>query len=226
MKTDAEKIEQIGKILETQNLADSFEVVSLALSIKDEEDRDLYLLETVRWLIKNGTWQKAYGTAQLMSESYEKSEALQSVADYLTSIGHLEKAFSVFDEAEKVSLSENLSEWQQAELLHQIAKSLRRIKAVFKADEVWEKAIAVGQKGENSPSLQDSLDASSVLAEIAEHFAAEERIGKAVSIAQKLKSMEKREWSLSIIAELMDDVQTSNEPELIDTAKTSNELLK
>jgi hypothetical protein len=31
MKTDAEKIEQIGKILEAQNPAESFEVVSLAL---------------------------------------------------------------------------------------------------------------------------------------------------------------------------------------------------
>lgn len=206
MKTDAEKIEQIGKILETQNLADSFEVVSLALSIKDEEDRDLYLLETVRWLIKNGTWQKAYGTAQLMSEGYEKSEALQSVADYLASIGHLEKAFSVFDEAERVSMTENLSEWQKAELLHKIAKSLRRTGAIFKADEIWEKAVSVAQKGENSHP-QDSMDSSSVLAEIAENFAAEEQIERALNIAQKIKSIGKKERVLRQISEYSQNIK-------------------
>ncbi len=200
MNNDAEKIMQFKDILQTQDLARIFEVVSLALAIHDESDRDLYLLEAVRWLIKNGIWQKAYGAAQLMSESYEKSEALQSVADYLASIGHLEKAFSIFDEAEKVALAENLAEWQQAELLHSIAKSLHRIKAFYKADEVWGKAIAVAQKGENSNS-QDSIDSSSVLAEIAENFAAEERIEKALSIAQNIKSIGKKERVLRQISE-------------------------
>jgi len=197
---DAEKIEQIKEILQTQEYAKSFEVVSLALSIQDEEDRDLYLLETVRWLVKNGNWQKAYGAAQLMAEGYEKSAALQAVADYLATIGHLEKAFSVFAEAEKEAVVERLSEWQQAELLHNIAKSLRRTKAVFKADEVWEKAVAVAQKGEDSPGLQDSLDSSSVLAEIAENFAAEEKIEKAFNLAQKIKNVGKKERVLQQIS--------------------------
>ena len=196
MNNDAEKIEQIREILQTQDLARSFEIVSLALSIQDDEDRDLYLLDAIRWLVKNGTWQKAYGAAQLMSESYEKSQALQEVADYTASIGHLEKAFSIFAEAEKASTVDNLAEWQKAELLHNIAKSLRRTKAVFKADEVWEKAIAAAQKGEESPSSQDSLDASSVLAEIAEHFAAAERIEKALNIAQKIKNVDRKERAL------------------------------
>ncbi|MCY7375153.1 MAG: hypothetical protein LH472_04185 [Pyrinomonadaceae bacterium] len=164
----------------------------MALSIQDEEDRDLYLLDAVRWLAANGIWQKAYGAAQLMSEGYEKSEALQSVGDYLASVGHLEKALIIFTEAEKVSTAENLSEWQQAELLHKIAKSLQKSKAVFKADEVWEKAIAIARKGENSPSSQDSLDSSGVLAEIAENFAAEERFEKASAIAQKLKNRKQK----------------------------------
>lgn len=193
MNNDAEKIEQIEEILQTLDLARSFELVSLALAVQDEEDRDLCLLDAIRWLVKNGSWQKAYGAAQLMSESYEKSAALKAVADYLASIGHLEKAFSVFGEAEKVAVPENLSIWQQAELLHGIAKSLSRIKAFYKADEVWEKAVVVAQKGEDSLSLQDSLDASSVLAEIAENFAAEERIEKALNIAQKIKNVDRKE---------------------------------
>lgn len=206
MKTDTEKIEQIERILETQNLTDSFEIVSLSLSIKDDEERDLYLFETVRWFIKNGIWQKAYGTAQLMSESYEKSESLRLVADFLASVGHLEKAFSVFDEAERAALTENIAEWQRAELLHQIAKSLRRIGEIFKADEVWEKAIVIAQKGENS-NTQNSIDSSSVLAEIAENFAAEKRIEKAFDVAKKIKSVGKKERALRQITEYSQNIK-------------------
>jgi tetratricopeptide (TPR) repeat protein len=200
MNNDAEKIARVEEILQTQDLSQNFELVSLALAISDEEDRDLFLLEAVRWLIQNAAWQKAYGAAQMMSEGFEKSEALQAVAEYLVSIGHLEKAFSVFDEAEKVSLSENLSEWQQAELLHKIAKSLRRANAVFKSEEVWEKAVAAAQKGENS-NRQDSLDAASVLAEIAEYFAAEENFEKALNIARKIKNVGKKENALRRVSE-------------------------
>jgi tetratricopeptide (TPR) repeat protein len=190
---DAEKIAQVEEIVQSQNSEKIFEVVNLALSIQDEEDRDLYLLDAIRWLVKNRIWQKAYGAAQLMSESYEKSQALQEVADYLASIGHLAKAFSIFAEAEKASTAGSLAEWQKAELLHNIAKSLRRTKAVFKADEVWEKAITAAQKGEESPSSQDSYDSSGVLAEIAEYFATEERIEEALSVAQKIKNIGKKE---------------------------------
>lgn len=181
---DTEKIAQVKEIIQSQNVDRVFEIVSLALSIQDEEDRDLYLLDAVRWLIKNDFWQKAYGAAQLMPESYEKSQALQEIADYLVSIGHLEKAFSIYAEAEKSSTFGDLADWQKAELLHGIAKSLRRTKAFFKADEVWEKAIVAAQKGQESSSSQDSRDASGVLAEIAECFATEERVEKALEIAR------------------------------------------
>jgi tetratricopeptide (TPR) repeat protein len=199
MNNDAEKVEKIEELLQLQSLDRIFEVVSLALSIEDEEDRDLYLFQTIKWLIKNGIWQKAYGTAQMMAESYEKSEALQIVANYLTSIGHLEKAFSIFDEAEKAALSKNLAEWQQAELLHKIAKSLRQIKSFFKADEIWEKAITIAHKGENSNS-QDSADSSSVLAEIAQYLAHEGETEKALNIAQNIKNVGKKERALQKVA--------------------------
>lgn len=201
MNNDAEKIKLIKEILQTQDYSRIFETVSLALSIQDNEDRDLYLLDTVHWVIKNKNWQQAYGAAQLMSEGYEKCEALREVGDYLASIGHLEKAFSVYAEAEKCSLAENLSEWQQAVLLHQVAKSLHKIKAVFRADEIWDKAVAIARKGEDSQSSQDSMDSSSVLAEIAENFAAEERFEEAFSISQKIKNIEKKERVLRQISD-------------------------
>lgn len=198
---DAEKIANIEEIVQSQDLEKTFELVSLALSIQDEEDRDLYLLNAIRWLVKNKIWQKAYGAAQLMSESYEKSQALREVADYLSLIGHLEKAFSIFAEAEKAAVAESLAEWQKAELLHGIAKSLRRTNAIFKADEVWEKAIAAAQHGEKSSSSQDSEDSSSVLAEIAEYLASEKQIEKAINIARKIKSVDRKERILQQIAD-------------------------
>lgn len=201
MYNDAEKIEQIEKILQTQNLAESFELVSLALSIQDEEDRDLQLFYIVKWLIANKIWQKSYGVAQLMAESYEKAEALQIIGDYLASIGHLEKAISVFDEAEKEAAAKSLAAWQQAELLHKIAKSLSQIKAVLKADEVWEKAVFIAREGEDSQSIQDNLDSSSVLGEIAEYLAAENKIEKSLNIAQKIKNIGQRERILQRISE-------------------------
>lgn len=198
--SDAEKITQIKEILQSQSSAKIFEIVSLVLLIEDEEDRDLYLLDAVRWLIKSEIWQKAYGAAQLMSDGYEKSQALQEIADYLVSVGHLEKALLIFTEAEKVSDAEILADWQKAELLHNIAKSLRRAKAFFRADEVWEKAIAAARNGEKSPSSQDSEDSSSVLAEIAEYLASKEKIEKALSIARKIKSIHRKEKVLYQIA--------------------------
>ena len=200
MSKDAEKIELIKEITLTQDTFRSFEVVSIALAIQDEEDRDLYLLDTIRWLIKNKIWQKAYGAAQLMSENYEKSQAFQEIADYLASIGDLEKAFLIFAEAEKASIAENLADWQKAELLHNIAKSLRQAGAFLKADEVLEKSVAAAQRGENSLSSQDLDDSSSVLAEIAEHLASEQKIEKALSIARNIKSVGRRERVLQQIA--------------------------
>ena len=200
MNKDSEKIELITEIAQTQDVFRSFEAVSAALSIQDEEDRDLYLLDVIRWLIKNKLWQKAYGAAQLMSENYEKSQAFQEVADYLASIGDLEKAFLIFAEAEKAATVESLADWQKAELLHNIAKSLRQTRAFFRADEVLEKSVAAANRGENSSSSQDSEDSSSVLAEIAEHLAAEEKIEKALSIARSIKSVARRERVLQKIA--------------------------
>jgi tetratricopeptide (TPR) repeat protein len=199
MNNDAEKIVQLKEIVQNQDLTRIFEVVSLALAINDEEDRDLYLLDAIHWLIKNGIWQKAFGAAQLMSETYEKSEALRSIADYLVLIGHLEKALLVYNDAEKTALSADLAEWQKAELLHNLAKSLNQAKAIFKADEVWEKAISIAQKGENS-ILQDSLDSSSVLAEIAEYFAAGQKIEKALNIAQNIQNIGHKEKALQNIS--------------------------
>lgn len=201
MSNEAKTIEKIESFLEADDYQNSFEVVSLALSIKDEEDRDLQLFEVIEWLLKNDDWQKAHGIAQLISEGYEKSDALQIIADKMAEVGHIERALFVFAEAEHNSESESLDFWQQAELLHKIAKSLRKNNAVFKAEEVWKKAVSIAQQGEKSEETQDSIDCSSVLAEIAEYFASAGQIKKAFEIAQNIKCIGKKERAIKNISE-------------------------
>ncbi|MGI8669563.1 MAG: hypothetical protein ACR2J3_06885 [Aridibacter sp.] len=210
MNSEAKTIEKIEEILEIEDYQNSFEVVSLALSIKDEEDRDLHLFKIIEWLLKNDDWQKAHGIAQLISASYEKSESLQKIADKMAEVGHLERALFVFSEAEHNSENENLADWQQAELLHKIAKSLQKNNAIFRAEDVWKKAVAIAQQGENSENSQDSVDCSSVLAEIAEVFASDGKIKKAFEIAQNIKNIGKKERAIKKISEQSEQTKKSH----------------
>ncbi len=207
MNNETAIIEKIEKLLETADFQDSFEIVSLALSIKDEEDRDWQLFKIAKWLLKNNDWQKAHGISQLISEGYEKSEALQLIADKMAEIGHLERALFVFAEAEYTGESEKLNEWQKAELLHKIAKSLRKHNAVFKAEKVLEKAIRFARKGEISGDVQESVDCSGGLAEIAEYYASEGEFKKSIEIAQNIKSIGKKERAIKIISELSERIK-------------------
>lgn len=200
-------VEKIEEILETEDYRSSFEVVSLALSIKDEEDRDLQLSEIVQWLLKNDDWQKAHGIAQLISDGYEKGESLQKIADKMAKVGHLERALFVFSEAEHYSESETLADWQKAELLHKIAKSLQKSNATFRAEEVWKKAVLIAQTGETSENPQDSLDCSGILAEIAEDFASNGKIKKAFEIAQNIKNIGKKERAIKKISEYSEQIK-------------------
>ncbi len=207
MSSVEKTIEKTEEILETEDYQNSFEVVSLALSIKDEADRDLQLSEIVQWFLKNDDWQKAHGIAQLISNGYEKSEILTMIADKMVEVGHLERALFVFSEAEHTSENENLTAWQQAELLHKIAKSLQKNNAAFRAEEVWKKAVSIAQQGENSENPQDSLDCSSVLAEIAADFASNGKIKEAFEIAQNIKNIGKKEKAINKISEHSDQIK-------------------
>ncbi len=201
MDDDARTIEKIENVLLTENFQNSLEVVGLALTIKDDEERDLQLFEVTKWLLKNNDWQKAHGTAQLMSAGYEKAEILLIIADKMAEIGHIERALFVFSEAEHNSESEKLSLWQQAELFHKIAQSLKKNNAIFRAEEVWKKAVLIAQKGENTDNAQENLDCSSVLAEIAEYYARNGKIEQSFNIAQNIKNVGKRERATNKITE-------------------------
>ncbi len=207
MSSEAKIIEKIENFLTADDYKNGFEVVSLALSIKDEEDRDLQLFEIIEWFLKNDDWQKAHGIAGLVSDSYEKSEALQMIAEKMAEIGHLERALFVFSEAEHNCENENLAAWQKAELLHKIANSLQKYNAIFKAEEIWKKAATIAQRGELSENPQDSLDCSSILAEIAEDFASDGKIEKAFKIARNIKNVGKKEQVINKISEHSDQIR-------------------
>ncbi len=207
MKSDAETIEKVEEFLQEDGFQNSYEIVSLILSIKDEEDRNWRLFKAAEWLLKNNDWQKAHGIAQLISDGYEKSDAMRIIADKMVSIGQLERALFVFAEAEYSSENDILEDWQKAELLDKIAVSLRKNNAIFKAEEVWKKAIAIARHGVNSENPQNSLDCSSVLAEIAEHFASDGKIKKAFEIAQNIKNVGKKERAIEKISESSEQIK-------------------
>ncbi len=102
---------------------------------------------------------------------------------------------------------ENLAGWQKAELLHKVAKSLYEIKAIYRAEEVWQQAISVAQINENSENVQDSLDSSSVLAEIAETYGSNGKIDFAVNLARQIKNVGKRERAINNIAEFSRNIK-------------------
>ena len=207
MINDAEKITRFKQLIETTNGSKNLEAVGLALSIEDEEERDLYLLQAARLFLNSRDWQRAHGVTELMTNSYEKAETLRQIAEFLASIGHIERSLLIFDDAEAASVAEHFSHWQQAELLHQIANSLAQVNAKVRADDVRSRAIGIAQTGQQSASEQDSIDSSSVLADIVENLAAEERIEEALQIAQSIKSVGKRERALLQISEYSSNVK-------------------
>ena len=201
MFTDADKITRLKKLMDSSNGAMEYEAVGLALLIEDEEDRSLYLLELARTFIKRGDWQRAHGVAELMPVSYEKAEALCSIAGLLAATGHVEKALTVFTEAEEESVMADLAKWQQAELLNHIAGSLNKMSATVRAADVRRRAANIAISGQNSSSEQERLDSASVLAEIVENLAAEEKITEALAYAENISSVPKREYVKQRIAE-------------------------
>ncbi|MGQ0540483.1 MAG: hypothetical protein ACT4O9_01375 [Blastocatellia bacterium] len=201
MSTDADNIARLKQLINSENESNANEAVGLALLIADEEDRCLYLQDLARSFVKKDDWQRAHGVTELMPGSYEKAETLRVIGEHLAKVGHLEKALSIFEEAEKAAEWDGIAKWQQAELLNNISISLLRMNARVRADEVRCLAVEAALKGQALPSEQNSLDASSVLAEIAENLASEERIDDALKIAGKVTNLGKREKLLMQISD-------------------------
>jgi hypothetical protein len=93
-------------------------------------------------------------------------------------------------------------EWQRAESLAHLARAMSSAGRLNEARRVWRVAIVVAQTGENSESMQKSLDSSSVLWEIAEDMALAGDIDDARHVAANIKNEHKRQRALSYVVEI------------------------
>jgi hypothetical protein len=179
---------------------DGTEKISLALAIKDVEDRDLALQKLSKELLAEKDLEKAIGVTHFIENSYERVESLILIAESLAKLGELKRSFWFINEARHV-INHCGEFWQRAELLHKLAKTLFEAREIAKADIFWKKAIYVGKIGENSHSQQSSLDASSVLSEIIIFIAKNVDSQKALELAQNIKNPHHRERTLEKISE-------------------------
>ena len=94
--------------------------------------------------------------------------------------------------------------WQKAESLAQTARKLSSEGQRDEAKRIWAEAVETARKGEDSLSLQDSIDSSSVLWEIAEDMVSAGEFEIAGEIARVIKNERKRQKALHNIAEIAD----------------------
>lgn len=207
MMNDAEKIVRLSEVLAAKE-SNLNEAVSLALLIEDVEDRNLYLLDVSQSLLKQEDWQRAHGVTEFMTAGYERADALREIADFLGKSGNIERSLFIFAEAESAALNETTEgPWQQAELLSKIANSLSRINAKTRSNEIRKRTVEIARQGQNSSDLQNSNDADSVLAEIVLDIAGEHSISQALSFAEYISSVPRRERVFSQISAISSDIR-------------------
>jgi hypothetical protein len=93
-------------------------------------------------------------------------------------------------------------EWQKAESLARVAKFLASVNQLNEARRIWADAVTTAKAGEDSESLQDSYDSSSVLWEIAEDMALAGEVEAANKIAIAIKNDGKRQRALQGLADI------------------------
>ncbi|MEP7338346.1 MAG: hypothetical protein ABI977_11480 [Acidobacteriota bacterium] len=86
--------------------------------------------------------------------------------------------------------------WQRGESLGEVARALASAGESDQACRVWEEAIATARKGEDEGDVQDSMDSSSVLWEIAEDLALVGEQERANEVANAIKNDWKRQKAL------------------------------
>jgi hypothetical protein len=89
--------------------------------------------------------------------------------------------------------------WEKAECLNRIASIYHRLGDENEALAVWEPAIEAGLAGQQSENRQDSLDASSVLADVALNLARTSKHDLALQTAHAIKNEYKKEQTLKAL---------------------------
>lgn len=121
-------------------------------------------------------------------------------ADYLGVLSYWLR-IGRYDQAERFAASVRAG-WQRAEARSRIAKSRARDRNLMEAQRMWDLAIGEARTGQESESPQDSLDASSVLREIAADIALTGDLDQAKGIAEQIRNPGKRERALQIVTDI------------------------
>jgi tetratricopeptide (TPR) repeat protein len=155
------------------------------------EDVDLLIFDSASLLLSGGFIEHAYALGRLIKGGYEKAELLIRVADCTTKSDNLAEARSLLQEAAESSLTAT-ERWQRAELLCKIARKTAELGMVPEARSYLERAAEIGRESECDARLQNRLDGSSVLGEIAEAYHAIGDSSKAFGIASSIANDGKR----------------------------------
>ncbi len=135
-------------------------------------------LAEVRKSIAAGDFSRAEDLALHMPPSWEKSKALLETAERSDRIGLLDEAAE--------ALAADALDWQRAELWNTIAKLWLRVGRRERATQLWNRAIFTAQRGEQDPNVQNQVDSSKVLGEIAVDLAQAGESSRALDVAESI----------------------------------------
>ena len=202
MLSDQSKIEKIKSLIKLNNLSIEQErdLTDLALSIDDQEDRDLMLEFAAIALAEGARYDKSQQLLNQIIGAYEKAEGLTKLAASLISADQITNATAALRNAEDIA-HHTYYAWQTAELLDRIAHTFLLLKQIDEAMRVLERAISVARVGEENSNIQDSMDSSSVLWSISQTLAQMGEREKAYEVANSIKNQGKRERAIKSLVQ-------------------------
>lgn len=181
-------------------------------SVATDDDPYLWawsMLELADALAHTQEWDKAKSVASSIDDiapscGYEKALAYYRIAIELRKANNTsstEQALVLLDTA-LATVQNAGDEWQRAELLNRIAKTLSDTGESAKAQQTWGQAIAVARVGEQGASPQDRVDSSSVLWEISTTLAECGRVEQARDVASKILWEAKRQRAVAGVEQI------------------------
>jgi len=141
------------------------EKLTAALAIDDLEDRDLALLRLLQNREIDGSAQELEAIANQIDGFYERTEGFIAIYETVRE-SDLDEALKYLEISSDCAIAGD-EPWQQGELLSKIGGHLVNEGKLHKAREQFALGAKIAIMGQNSFNLQDSLDCSSTLGEIA-----------------------------------------------------------
>lgn len=153
-----------------RGLSELAKAESIAKNVEDVQDRSwgLHLLASA--LVKGGTLDRARTVTDIIEDPYHRTSALLKIAAAYVETGRRENALALLFDIPHLIESSSVRDWEKAEVLCRTGALLHRLDQATAASTLFEKAIVFARQGESSVDLQESMDSSSVLREIAHNL--------------------------------------------------------